>query len=332
MARRPKPWYWKQRRSWFVTISGQRHPLGPDRSTALVRFHELMSSPQKAVVASDQVVAIIDLFLDWTKKHRAESRYHWYVWLCQSFVDSIPSTTRVGDLRPYHLQNWVDGREGDSQSTTRACITAVKRAFAWAEKQGHIDRSPIANVERPGATRREQIVAQAEYDTIRSCVPDEAFLDLLELAWEVGPRPQELVRVESRHVDLLNARWVFPKEEAKGKKYPRVVYLTEPALELTKRWMIRYPEGPIFRNLDGTPWNKSSINSRFFRLAKKTGQKFCLYSFRHSFATRLLEAGVDSLTVAILLGHQDPSMLARVYQHLSHNPEHLLTQVRRAAG
>lgn len=69
-----------------------------------------------------------------------------------------------------------------------------------------------------------------------------------------------------------------------------------------------------------------------YRRAKELAPKWCLYSLRHSWATNALEKGVDALTVAILMGHKDPSMLAKVYQHLSHNPEHLLNQARKAAG
>jgi hypothetical protein len=32
------------------------------------------------------------------------------------------------------------------------------------------------------------------------------------------------------------------------------------------------------------------------------------------------------------MGHQDPSMLAKVYQHLGHNPEHMLKEARKAVG
>ena len=59
---------------------------------------------------------------------------------------------------------------------------------------------------------------------------------------------------------------------------------------------------------------------------------YSLYALRHSWATHALERGVDPLTVAILMGHRDPSMLAKVYQHLSLNPEHLRSQLEKAVG
>lgn len=72
MARLPKPWWRKDRRSWFVTIDGVRHNLGKDRTAAFQKFHELMAQPQRRVVMSESVASLIDAFLDWTQKHRAE--------------------------------------------------------------------------------------------------------------------------------------------------------------------------------------------------------------------------------------------------------------------
>ena len=58
-------------------------------------------------------------------------------------------------------------------------------------------------------------------------------------------------------------------------------------------------------------------------LATQKAPKFCLYKLRHSFATRSLISGIDSLTVSQLMGHSDISTLGRCYAHLS-NPKHLL--------
>ena len=66
--------------------------------------------------------------------------------------------------------------------------------------------------------------------------------------------------------------------------------------------------------------------------ACKLVPNYSLYALRHAWATHALQRGVDPLTVAILMGHRDPSMLARVYQHLALNPNHLLQQARNAVG
>jgi integrase len=140
------------------------------------------------------------------------------------------------------------------------------------------------------------------------------------------------LRVEARHVDRANARWVFPASEAKGGKLPRVVYLTPRAVEITQRLMAAHPRGALFRNTDGRPWTPDAANCRFQTLRVKVGVKYSLYALRHSWMNRLLLGGVDALTVAILAGHADTSTLARTYQHLSQSPTFLLEQARKAVG
>ncbi len=70
----------------------------------------------------------------------------------------------------------------------------------------------------------------------------------------------------------------------------------------------------------------------FKRMAAKVATRYSLYALRHSWATNALKQGVDSLSVALLMGHKDPSTLARVYQHLSLDPAHMREQANRATG
>ena len=74
------------------------------------------------------------------------------------------------------------------------------------------------------------------------------------MTYRTGCRPQESLRVEARHVDLANCRWVFSETEEKNRRLYRVVYLSDEALSVTKRLMLRYPEGKLncqLRRLSG---------------------------------------------------------------------------------
>lgn len=66
------------------------------------------------------------------------------------------------------------------------------------------------------------------------------------------------------------------------------------------------------------------------QLARQHAPKLCLYLFRHAWMTRMLMADVDPITVSILAGHVDTSMLAKQYQHLAHDADHLLGKVKQA--
>ena len=130
-----------------------------------------------------------------------------------------------------------------SSGTKRNYCRAVKRCMAWAKKQGHIDVNPIADLEQPRGGKREVVVTQEEFDQLVALAGDQSFRDLLIVTWETGCRPQESLRVEARHVDLANQRWVFSETEAKT-DMPRIVYLTDEALAITRRLVLKYPDGP----------------------------------------------------------------------------------------
>ena len=339
-----KPFYRPSRGLWYVEITrGKQINLGKDKDAAFLRYHELMGKlaqpgrdsfvpPSPDGPSPVLVVVIVDKFLDWCEKNRAADTYRWYRDRLQLFCNWIPSTLAVPELKNFHVQEWVDSFPDLAPGSKRNHCRSVQRAMRWAVRLGHIDSSPVAHLEKPSAGRREQVVSVEEFAKILGATKDQQFKDLLTVSWETGCRPQESLRVEARHVDRPNARWIFPASEAKGGKLPRIVYLTPVALEITERLMMKSPKGPLFQNTDGAAWTPDASNCRFQRIARKINVKCCLYTLRHTWMNRLLISGVDALTVAILAGHCDPSTLAKHYQHLSQNPAYLLGQVRKAAG
>jgi site-specific recombinase XerD len=376
MARSAKPWYRKDRKSWFVTIAGVRHNLGPDKSEAFRQFHALMREPTRKQVKGRAFVAVADAFLDWLKRNRAADTFEWYRYRIERFCQYLPELL-IDDLKPLHVQGWVDQYPDLSKTSRRNYLRSIKRCVSWACRQGYMESDPIQGMEVPVADRREVFVSPAEFEELLKYIPDESFRELCRVTFETGCRPQESLIVEARHFDSTRSRWIFPVKESKGKKQPRVVYLSPYAESITRRLAEAFPSGPLFRNRGGRKWTTDAVNCAFARLQFRMGAdrmkqqgvsltdamademkrrgdkrsldeltaaerrrlgncakahfapKYCLYSLRHGFATGALQSGLDGLTVGILLGHNDPSTLARVYQHVAHNPEHLLGQLRK---
>ncbi len=129
---------------------------------------------------------------------------------------------------------------------------------------------------------------------------------------------------------MEKGRIVLPKEEAKGKREPRAVYLaTDRSRKIIQKAAQQRPIGPLLVNRAGNPWTSNAIRCRFKRLEKKIGRRIRCYDFRHGWITRKLLAGVDSHVVAALAGHRDTRMIDRVYSHVAQDHEYMLSQARR---
>ena len=211
MAHFPKPFFKASRNTWYVEIDRKQINLGSDKKEAFDRYHELMrQKPQN--VDCTLAIGVIDAYLGWIRQNKSYRTYEWYLRHCQVFAKSIPATLPVGKLKPHHLSDCIAKQTDWSSTTKNGLCRAVQRAFRWAEDEERILRSPIARFKKPKAKRREVVIPVDEFLKIRSLCPNEAFRDLIDIAWETGARPQEILAVEARHMDLVSRRWVFPPQ------------------------------------------------------------------------------------------------------------------------
>jgi hypothetical protein len=163
MAHFPKPFFRPARQLWYVQRHGKQINLGADKDAAFTEYHRLMQDRSKAPVApaAEQrlVVVILNEFLDWCEKHRAVDTYRWYKDRLDSFFATIDPAMSADQLRPHHVQKWVDNYPVTlADGSRRNLIAAAKRAMKWAEEQGYIERSPIAHLKKPSCGRKEQVV------------------------------------------------------------------------------------------------------------------------------------------------------------------------------
>lgn len=335
----PEPWL-RKGRGYFVTLHGKQVNLRTrDKAEAYKLWHELMadSSPQWDLPPDPLVVDLLALFCDWAEKNLAPGSYVWYRNYLHNLVKYLPERMVLSRFKPLIVTHWIDANPKWGNSGRRAAITAVKRAFSWAEQQGAIDQSPVRHMKRPPMSRRMITLTPEQKKLILESVDDECFREMLIAAELSGVRPQELCRVEARHFNAEKGTWIFPKEEHKtGAKTgrPRVVFLPPLLVEMSSRLANQWPTGPMFRNTQGKPWKSNAVRLRFKRIKKRLAEKvpsnLCLYLYRHTFATDALEQGLNPMTVAELLGHADASTLSRVYQHLADRHDHMSQAVAQA--
>lgn len=337
--KKPEPFFRTFDGWWYVQLGKEQIKLvhGKDNEDAAWRaYFRVMASRGPASPAAPlrdpTVTAVCNLFLDFSQKAHATRTYEWYRDFLEDFC-AFAGKLRLSEVDAAHVAAWLD-RHPDWKGTRRGATIAVKRTFNYAYAEGKIDTNPLRTVKKPPARARERFLTKEERQTIFDNYPEgDCFRDFLFALEQTGCRPGEVSMVTAEHVDLRNSLWVLDAhktEHATGQ--PRVIILTPEMLALTRRLMAKHPEGPLFRNEDGRPWNRNAIRCRFRRVRQKLnlGGDLVAYLYRHAVCTDLLESGAGIAQAAELLGHKGTEMIMRHYSKLRERRQHLRDQITRA--
>lgn len=350
--RQPKPWYRASKEAWYVEHNFKQHRLGhhpegyppPKKSKAgwsppppiLDAFYRLMAAdpanlPKPQVILTAQVC---DLFLDHSQKHHSPDCYANYRYFLQAFSDDH-GRLPAAEVKPFHVARWLDAHPTWNGGRRHAVI-AVKRAFSWADQQGILSSNPLRTVRVERGRCRTRVLSEAEVAEILAAIRDRQFREFMTAMLETGCRPSEVSRVTAAEVNLELGVWVLREHKtAKKTRRPRIVYLTPAMVDLSRRLVALFPEGPLFRGpRDKAAFTRQNIRCRFRRLREKLPhlKHFVCYNVRHTFATQALVRGVGIAQVAELLGHTSTEMVSKTYGHLAEQVTHLREAAARAAG
>lgn len=267
---------------------------------------------------------LIDKFLISTKLFSAPATHKWYAHYLHSFR-AYAGEQRAEQLTASVVYSWLQKCHGrKSASTQHAAARTIVRALNWAIDENILNRSPLSGFRKPTPSHREALVTPEQYALCLRTSRDPLRYGI-KFLWHTGCRPQEFRIIESRWV--AGQKIILPKQQSKGKRFRRVIYLDSMATGLAARLSEQRGTGPIFRNSEGNAWSKDGLALAFRRLREQTGiDGLCAYSIRHSFITRLLERGVDVATVAAISGNS-PRMVLDVYSHVTANEARLLRQL-----
>jgi site-specific recombinase XerD len=135
---------------------------------------------------------------------------------------------------------------------------------------------------------------------------------MMMTTYAAGLRVSELVRL--RPIDIHSERMLIRVNQGKGRK-DRYTLLSPRLLhELRQYWREYRPQHWLFLNRDGTNHvPKYTPAKAFYRMKARADiiHGHGIHTLRHSFATHLLEAGVDLRTIQLLMGHRSLNTTAK---------------------
>ncbi len=216
------------------------------------------------------------------------------------------------DIRTYLL--FLIEKQKFEASTVNQAFNALRLLYVDLYKMPFI----IGNLPRPQKEKKlPNVLSQEEVLRIFSHVDNLKHKTLLMLIYSAGLRVGESVRLKIS--DLDSERKLIHIHGGKGKK-DRYTFLSDTVLAALKTYYKAYkPRDYLFEG-QGTRSHlaERSIQNVFHRAVKSAGirKEISVHGLRHSFATHLLESGVDLRYIQELLGHTS-SRTTEIYTHVS---------------
>jgi integrase/recombinase XerD len=219
-------------------------------------------------------------------------------------------------------------KEGLAANSVNRALAAIRGFYKYLLREKRVDHTPVAHIELarvwmrlPDVLSREEmelLLAQPGAATPADC-RDSA---MLELVYATGIRVSELIGLT---VNSINWQVGYLVAMGKGEK-ERIVPVGRTAYDRVKRYLegarpllLKGGESDyLFLNRSG----KGLTRQGFWKIVKKYAAKAGLgkrvhpHTFRHSFASHLLEGGADLRSVQIMLGHADIST-TQIYTHVT---------------
>ena len=252
----------------------------------------------------------------------------------QAFVGERPIDTKMINQYIKHLNQSFAPR------SVKRKLASVRAFLAEMEFYGNIDNNPFNNlhirIHAPQQLPRvipNQLVQDILQSTYDSFIPEKRItlrdILVIELLFSTGIRVSELCELTDDTFQLQDdmLRLVI---QGKGRK-ERVIQITTPQLIIVaKRYLEIYAQdiqvsGSIFYNRCGRKLSPQSVRRIILKHSKtiKTAHHVTPHMFRHTFATSLLEAGMDIRYIQSLLGHSSIST-TQIYTHVAPHQQTIL--------
>jgi integrase len=252
----------------------------------------------------------------------------------------------IGSLRRSEINSWVN-RLPLAPRTATTILAVLQSCLTAAVTDELIVKSNASGVKPPRVPRKPLVVPTADEVAAITKVMYGRYAVAVRLASEAGLRAGEVLGLRVEDLDLLRRRLVVsrqaqtlpggvrvdlpPKSDAGYRTVPLAPETVDAlALHLSTfpardgLVVTSAPGRPVRRNLFGEAWTTAKQRADITRPLR-------FHDLRHRYASVLIEANVDALTIKTLMGHSSIQETFDTYGHLFPNQSERAAQAVTAA-
>lgn len=242
----------------------------------------------------------------------------------EELANSGASSMKLDENEIFLYLAWLNSHKISSRTIARR-LSALRSFFSFALEEGVLGHNPVESFENPKLPQYLPYVLDREGMTKILAAPptgDKCGIRdrcMLELLYASGIRVSELCDLKIDNIDFQTG---LIRVFGKGKK-ERIVPIHQLMQDLLQDYVAKWRPlfSPVCRNAFTNRSGKGLSRQYVWKMIRKYAQQAGIFqpvsphTFRHSFATHLLEGGADLRAVQVLLGHADIAA-TELYTHI----------------
>lgn len=325
-------------------------------------MNELRYKLEHGIFVEKKNLTLSEWFATWMeqyKKNRVKAgTYYNYLKYFDSMIKCQLGNRKIADIRGEHIQEFYNDLEkkGYALSSIKIVSAILNGCMQQAMRNGLIERNPVRLAELPRQKEKatKQAMTKDQQALFMEYAKDSYLYNLFAVMLRTGMRNGEIRGLKPSDVDkkkymihvqrtlkYLEGRGYFedtPKTRTSKRDIPLTADL-EALLDAQRNYWgfkVERLDRYLFCNEKGEPLSRDRLQAEIDRIVKHIqadGHDFpriTPHIFRHTFATRAIEAGMPPQVLKTILGHSSLAMTMDLYSHVL--PDTKAAEMEKIAG
>lgn len=309
---------------------------------------ELRYKLEHGLYVPKQKMTLNDWFKTWMEEYKKnkvkQDTYIEYTNRYRAIIQKELGEKYIQDIRGEHIQRLFNNmfNKGYSDSSIHTVQVILTSCFSQAVKNGLVEKTPLTIVEVPKNQKKKQTHAMSrqEQELFMQYAKDSYMYNLFDIMLRTGmrngearglkymdiDRKKQVIKINRTLVKLAGIGQIenTPKTKASEREIPITAAIMQ-AIDNQKaqyEFKVDRIDRYIFCDEKGEAFTNKHIQYEIDRITKqirKDGHEFnriTSHVFRHTFATRAIEAGMQPQVLKVILGHSSLAMTMDLYSHV----------------